>query len=124
MAAAEAIARGVDSPSLRELAGLGRRDDVRDIRELYRAAMQELGIDLPGAAAVRWEYVLFWAQRMLDGTLSPYEAAARISAESFRLGDPESLRDLYVLTLLWEDEPSGRAALERRMLDAAALIGR
>jgi hypothetical protein len=119
MIAAEAIVRGVDSPSLRQLAGLGRRDDTRDIRDLYRAAMDELGIDIPDADALRWEYVHFWAQRMLDGSLSPYEAASKISTESFRLGEPEALRDLYILTLLWEDDPGHRTALERSMLEAA-----
>ncbi|GAB2816644.1 hypothetical protein GCM10027176_21670 [Actinoallomurus bryophytorum] len=119
MIAAEAIVRGIDSPSIHQLAGLSQRDDPRDIRDLYRAAMDELGIDIPNADALRWEYVHFWAQCMLNGSLSPYEAASKVSAESFRLGEPEALRDMYALTLLWEDDPGHRTALERSMLEAA-----
>ncbi|MEV5826042.1 hypothetical protein AB0L25_10735 [Spirillospora sp. NPDC052242] len=48
---AEALARGVDSPALRQLAGYNARDDVRDIQDLYLAAMAELGLPMPDAEA-------------------------------------------------------------------------
>ncbi|GCD93651.1 hypothetical protein EHYA_01296 [Embleya hyalina] len=35
MIAAEAVAVGLESPALCELAGLGRGDDVRDLRDLF-----------------------------------------------------------------------------------------
>ncbi|MDX2850840.1 hypothetical protein PV342_20710 [Streptomyces sp. PA03-3a] len=44
MMAAHALADGDDSPALRELAGLSRRDDPAEIRELYDRALSELGI--------------------------------------------------------------------------------
>jgi hypothetical protein len=44
--ATEALLRGLDSPALRILAGQSR-DDVRDSADLFRVALDELGIDLP-----------------------------------------------------------------------------
>ena len=53
--AAEALAREVDSPALRELAGLGRKSDTAEILGLLRVASVELGIRTPGdQEAVRW----------------------------------------------------------------------
>jgi len=53
--AASALAQGVDSPSLRVLAGLGRRDDTAEILTLYEAALAESGIEVPGSEqAARW----------------------------------------------------------------------
>ncbi|MFD9408719.1 hypothetical protein ACFWBN_17115 [Streptomyces sp. NPDC059989] len=45
--AAEALASGVDGPTLCELAGLPRNADPRDIRDAFEQALSELGIALP-----------------------------------------------------------------------------
>ncbi|MFF1453835.1 hypothetical protein ACFVYF_37750 [Streptomyces sp. NPDC058274] len=47
MTAAQALAKGVDTPTLRELAGLPRHADPRDIRDTFEQALAELGIVLP-----------------------------------------------------------------------------
>ncbi|MGW4699072.1 hypothetical protein [Streptomyces sp. NPDC004285] len=47
MTAAQALARGMDTPALCELAGLPRRADPRDIRDTFELALEELGIALP-----------------------------------------------------------------------------
>lgn len=47
MTAAQALAAGVDSPALCELAGLPRRADPRDVRDTFEQALAELGIVLP-----------------------------------------------------------------------------
>ncbi|MFD8636249.1 hypothetical protein [Streptomyces sp. NPDC059533] len=47
MTAAHALAVGVDSPALCELAGLSRRADPRDVRDAFEQALAELGIALP-----------------------------------------------------------------------------
>ncbi|MFF0435557.1 hypothetical protein ACFYU9_25465 [Streptomyces sp. NPDC004327] len=47
MAAAHALAKGWDTPSLRELAGLPRHADPRHIRGAFEQALEELGIILP-----------------------------------------------------------------------------
>ncbi|MDQ0577840.1 hypothetical protein [Streptomyces rishiriensis] len=47
MTAAQAVAIGMDTPALCELAGLPRHADPRDIRDTFEQALQELGIKLP-----------------------------------------------------------------------------
>lgn len=47
MIAAQALATGMDTPTLCELAGLPRHADPRDIRDTFEQALQESGIDLP-----------------------------------------------------------------------------
>ena len=76
MRAAEALARGVDSPALRELAGLGRRSDSGEIRELYAAAMAELGIRIPTVEEAFRRDVLRAARDLVEGRLTPRQAAA------------------------------------------------
>lgn len=119
MIAAEALTRGVDSPSLRELAGLSSSDDIREIRDLYIVAMSELGIEMPAEDAVRWEQVRIWAHRIIDGSVSPYEGASQISAQGAELESPAKLSEIYYLTVLWEDNPERRQALEASMVEVA-----
>ncbi|MGX1549283.1 hypothetical protein [Streptomyces adustus] len=47
MAPAQALATGMDTPALCELAGLSRHADPRDIRDAFEQALEELGILLP-----------------------------------------------------------------------------
>ncbi|KQW04175.1 hypothetical protein ASD08_42565 [Streptomyces sp. Root369] len=53
MTAAQALAMGLDTPSLCELAGLSRHADPRDIRDTFKQALEELGIILPDRHAAR-----------------------------------------------------------------------
>ena len=52
MAAAHALARGIDSPSLRVLAGLSRGES-REAVDLFRQAMDELGSPVPDEDGAR-----------------------------------------------------------------------
>ncbi|MFE1411212.1 hypothetical protein ACFW6F_10455 [Streptomyces sp. NPDC058746] len=47
MTAAQALAVGMDTPALCELAGLPRHADPRDIRDTFERALEEMGIILP-----------------------------------------------------------------------------
>ncbi|GHB79529.1 hypothetical protein GCM10010331_78930 [Streptomyces xanthochromogenes] len=47
MTAAQALALGMDTPALCELAGLPRHADPRDIRDTFEQALEESGILLP-----------------------------------------------------------------------------
>ncbi|MGW6144294.1 hypothetical protein [Streptomyces sp. NPDC055140] len=47
MTAAQALASGMDTPTLCELAGLPRHADPRDIRDTFEQALAESGIALP-----------------------------------------------------------------------------
>jgi hypothetical protein len=79
MLAAHALVDGRDSPALRELAGLPRRSDETEIRELYVHALHELGIPLPDQeTAGRWLLVSL-AVGLAKGELSPKDVVNRLS---------------------------------------------
>ncbi|MFJ8900083.1 hypothetical protein [Streptomyces sp. NPDC102370] len=70
---------GRDSPALRELAGLSRRCDETEIRELYVQALHELGVSLPDEeTAGRWLLVTL-AVGLVKAELSPKDVVDRLS---------------------------------------------
>lgn len=75
MIAAQALAGGTDSPALRELAGLRRLSDPNAIRELYAAAMCELGIERPSSEQAGRRDLYRLADDVVFGRKSPREAA-------------------------------------------------
>ncbi|WDQ02781.1 hypothetical protein PVK74_13630 [Micromonospora chalcea] len=90
MAAAHALARGVDSPSLRGLAGLSKGQS-REAVDLFRQAMEELGSPVPDESGARLHLMRAAAASIIDGE-----------------GDPEDLaHEIY-----WQSSyfPSGKAA--------------
>lgn len=112
----------VDSPSLRELAGLAS-DDVRQARELFLAALQELGVQIPGEHDSYLEQARFWAREMLAGSLSPYEASRHIWWRAWEpAGRPTELTAFVGLASQWEDDPEQRPLYERDMLAEARRI--
>lgn len=119
--AAHALAEGIDSPALRELAGLGRAD-VREARELFLLAMEQLGVDVPVS---RWDAVRFWATEIVHGTLTPYEGARLIWWHGYNeLGYPDELTPFVGLASEWEDDPAHRALYEQGILkEARQLVG-
>ncbi|WP_405638107.1 hypothetical protein OHB53_46725 [Streptomyces sp. NBC_00056] len=54
MTAAQALAMGMNTPALCELAGLPRHADPRDIRETFEQALEELRIALPLCPITTW----------------------------------------------------------------------
>ncbi|HZC52469.1 MAG TPA: hypothetical protein VE441_08235 [Mycobacterium sp.] len=75
--AAGALARGLDSPSLRMLAG-APRDQYEDNRRLFVTAMHEFDLDAPLPDTAVRELVRYWAAEIIAGALSPYDGARRI----------------------------------------------
>ena len=72
--AANALEKGLDSPSLRILAG--EMEKVASIvGPLFLAALRELGIPLPDPASAQMTAARFYARKIVDGSLSPYEGA-------------------------------------------------
>ncbi|WP_233508451.1 hypothetical protein [Spongiactinospora gelatinilytica] len=119
--AAGALARGVDSPSLRELAGLNRRSDTAEICELYRAALAESGIEVPGEPeAVRW--VL---RGLAEGLVAGGAAVAEVVRE-VPCGEVWMTRPEYEFAHLayYREELDDGPRYERDLLEAArALLG-
>jgi len=75
MAAARAPADGADSPSLRELAGLGRRSDPEAIRSLFELALAELDIALPSHEQAGRRDLHRLARELVNGQKSARETA-------------------------------------------------
>ncbi|MFF7444432.1 hypothetical protein [Streptomyces sp. NPDC008122] len=76
MAAAQALAIGMDTPALCELAGLPRHADPRDIRDTFEQALQELGIKLPDHRLARRYALRRLAARFIAGEVDPAELAS------------------------------------------------
>jgi hypothetical protein len=70
--AADALAAGVDSPALRELAGLSADESYWTLRPLIEATLDELAIDYPerGGDAIQIAAARVMSARLLAGGLS------------------------------------------------------
>lgn len=125
MAAAHALARGVDSPALRELAGLGRAD-VRDATDLFKRAMTELGHPLRSPRAVLWGHTRQIAAELLAGTTAAPRAAGEIAAllcDADHLDERGRSSDLATrfefLSVDWDDYPEDHQAITEQIKAAA-----
>jgi len=111
----------VDSPSLRELAGISRTE-VRESRDLFLAAMTELGVDTPRDDSYE-ELARFWAREMLAGSVSPYDGSRHIWWGAWEpLGRPSDLTAFVGLASMWDDDPDHRTRYEEDMLNEAERI--
>ncbi|MEU0797816.1 hypothetical protein ABZ342_47785 [Amycolatopsis sp. NPDC005961] len=125
MAAAEALVRGVDSPALRELAGLARDSATTEIEDLYRDALGELDVTIPDwREAARW-WLGRLAEELVQGRLSVAGLARKIvPGEEWMTGD--EFRFAY-LGYYWQEmvdltsAPQVRAA-EIDLVDAARAL--
>lgn len=76
MTAAPALAVGMDTPALCELAGLPRHADPRDIRDTFEQALEELGIILPDHHMARRYALGRLATRFTAGEVDVAELAS------------------------------------------------
>lgn len=76
MIAAEALAAGLDTPTLCELAGLPRNADTRDVRDAFEQALSELGIELPDPALARRHALRRLAARVINEETAPADLAS------------------------------------------------
>lgn len=116
--AADALARGLDSPSLRALA-IQNPDDVRDSRDLLLRTLEELDIVPLEVDDALWRLVRVTAAAIVDESLSPMEGADWIRSR----GDVEDEGDLRVFSAaFWNatENPRYRAAMEVEVVRAAA----
>jgi hypothetical protein len=89
--ATEALVRGLDSPALRVLAGQSR-DDVRDSADLFRVALEELGIDLPDPDSAQWLLARRTAGDIEAGRISPARGATELWRAYGKVRDNGDLR--------------------------------
>ncbi|MEV0597096.1 hypothetical protein [Nonomuraea cavernae] len=116
MLAAEALARGVDSSALRELAGLFSHE-VREARDLFYLAMEELGSPVPDVEEARRRMMAMAARWALQGEMSLDTAAHEIYWQSCYVSESwppttEIMMRFLSLQSAWEDRPAKRAQIE------------
>ncbi|MDF4249471.1 hypothetical protein [Streptomyces sp. WMMB303] len=75
MIAAEALAAGLDTPTLCELAGWPRTADARDIRDAFEQALAEAGVGMPDRGLARRHALRRMAARLIDGEIAPADLA-------------------------------------------------
>ncbi|MET7550871.1 hypothetical protein ABZS94_34895 [Streptomyces sp. NPDC005500] len=124
MTAAQALAMGMDTPSLCELAGLPRHSDPRDIRDTFEQAVEELGIILPDRHVARRYALRRLAARFSAGEVDLAELWSKMEVETAEeqafvtLLPPCACCIEYTLGL---DEAAWKAQLQ---IAASALVSR
>jgi hypothetical protein len=117
MLAAQWLVEGYDSPLLREMAGLSRRQST-EARQMFEAVLAELGHrvgatdspydELPWRGY--WEQI-WWAVDQMDKTHSPYASAQRVVevlSDVPDLWDPGRGEDLMRLLQRWDEQRDRR----------------
>ena len=117
--AADALVRGLDSPSLRELAGQSPRDAL-DNRDLFVAVIDELGLVMPSELEALWNLSCATASDIASGAVEPYAGAMLIWRMDWdRLDRRDELSDFIGLASMWQEQPGDRPALEAEIVEYA-----
>ena len=122
--ATDALVRGVESPTLGELAAQDR-SDVRESRDLFLRVLEELGVELPDPDRARWILVLETAHAIVDGELTPGVGAGNIAYWRLDIRDEGDLRIFAGLASILEDHPEDIAELDEQIVaEAGELLRR
>jgi hypothetical protein len=116
--ATEALVRGLDSPALRILAGQSR-DDVRDSADLFRVALDELGIDPPDADSAQWHLARRTAGDIVAGRIRPARGATELWLAYLKVRDNGDLRVFVGLASMLDDHPEDAERIEAAIVAAA-----
>jgi len=114
--AAQALAAGLDSPSLRILAASSPRLEPDVLRD-FKKALHELGIPFPSAAQAGLLLAREIAERILTGSIRPYEGAKAIWQIHNSQPKLKSLIPFIGVASEWEDHPEARADCEQEILE-------
>lgn len=117
--ATQALVREVDSPSLRELAGL-RRNEVREAADLFLSSLTELGLALPTRDEALWRLVRMTAARVVSGEVPPYQGALWIwTRAAHEVEEEGDLRIFIGLASERQDHPDAGNEIDAQIVDAA-----
>jgi hypothetical protein len=119
--AVSALEAGLDSPSLRLLAGQ-LHPTWADCGPLFHAVLKELGIDPLSRTEAGHVLLNHIAVRILGGSMTPYEGACEIADVANRFWEEELWYRLSIfigLVCEWNDHPDHRPEFEREILDEA-----
>lgn len=122
MIAAHALVDGHDSPALRELAGLPRRSDATEVRELYVQALSELDVPLPDEETAGRRLLVSLALSLVHGLLSPKEVGDGLSMTvTARTQEETQFLSVAAEYSEWM-EPDDLPAWERELQSVAHLL--
>ena len=79
--ATDALCRGVDSPALRVLAGLNPTEHPADMWQLFRKAVEEIGIAVPDEVSAARRVLRLHLRDIAEHRVAPAEGAGRIWAD-------------------------------------------
>lgn len=120
--ATEALVGGLDSPSLRMLAGVAP-DNYWEIKNLFEATLGELGIPVVGEQEALWRLARQVCGQIVDGKLAPSAGAAWIWANvSHGIEREGDFRIFIGLVSELDDHPEARQQLESDIVAAAREI--
>ncbi|MEU8217166.1 hypothetical protein AB0C47_15465 [Micromonospora taraxaci] len=121
MAAAHALTRGVDSPSVRELAGLSKGQS-REAVDLFRQAMDELGYPVPDRSGARLHLMREAAASIVAGKGDPEDLAHKIYWHACYSGLPDlqAVGDRFLELYAGWDATHDQAEKEVAAMKAAA----
>lgn len=104
--ALDALMAGIDTPALRQLAGLNLSEEP-DAHDLFGQVIHELGLapSLPAhPTQARWALIRWLCQLIVDGHLPPGEGGQLIWTEGWdQLGRPPAFQPLIGWASEWED---------------------
>ena len=116
---ADALVRGLDSPSLRLLAGQTHYDSPLDSRDLFVAALDEMGIEELPEVDAAWRLIRLTAARIVAGTIDPLEGSDYIWRRSLSVEPNGDLRIFAGLASALDDDGADERLLAREIVAAA-----
>ena len=128
-AALTALVLDVDTPALRLLAGLTRREESH-AHELFAQVIDELDLaaHIPTTeTAARWELVRWWLHLIANGSMNPIAGGNLITYEAWdQLNHPAVLRSFLAWTSEWDDRKddgtTSREAFKQGIIDHARAL--
>lgn len=124
--ATDLLAEGVDNPGIVELASLPADWKVLrrcEVEELLRAALAELGLQLPSVQAAGWMLARWIAASMIEQMVPPVSGAWRLWSLMDECGYDAELLTMLDLHEAWESSVgSDQVGIEAEILAAAPAV--
>ena len=101
----EWLEAGWDSPTLRMLAG-ERNPIMSEVGPMFDKALEELGFVVPAPSDVPMQLVSEIAQKIVEGTVSPYDGAREIGDLRLEYSEENGVHfsdDIWFLAVEYED---------------------
>ena len=118
-AAVDALSSGLDSRSLRILAGLTLSESNEEL-SMFKQALKELDMPLPDQHEAAMFLARDYAKQILEGDISALEGARRIWDVSIIPHEHVAELDTFVYGASeWEDRPEDRELFEKGIIAAA-----